>query len=188
MVFLLTPDIGEFIEEAKEKSVTAITLLSNRKKLSRAQRRRHPERAACLCGALVRSSRPARLGRHLEWQYARADHAIFPPSHARSFRDLRSKIHSGERECSKTDIIKFLTETYAGDRWYQEPTVMPHLHRLRGRGRCGRRLLEHGRSPTAYATSLRYPVAAMEFCRSQYTRWPGRGFGDRQVRGYELTR
>jgi hypothetical protein len=78
MVFLLTPDIGEFIEEAKEKSVTAITLLSNRKKLSRAQRRRHPERAACLCGALVRSSRPARLGRHLEWQYARADHAIFP--------------------------------------------------------------------------------------------------------------
>jgi len=36
MVSLLTPDVVEFIEEAKEKSVTAVTLLSNRKKLSRA--------------------------------------------------------------------------------------------------------------------------------------------------------
>jgi hypothetical protein len=165
MVFLLTPDIGEFIEEAKEKSVTAITLLSNRKKLSRAQRRRHPERAACLCGA-----RLSDLPDPLDWGGTWNGNTpapitpFFPPSHARSFRDLRSKIHSGERECSKTDIIKFITETYAGDRWYQEPTLMPHLHRLRGRG------------------------AAMEFCRSQCTRWPGRGFGDRQVRGYELTR
>jgi hypothetical protein len=38
MVFLLTPDLPDFIEEAKEKSVTAVTLLSNRKKLSRAVR------------------------------------------------------------------------------------------------------------------------------------------------------
>jgi hypothetical protein len=36
MVSLLTPDVEDFIEEAKEKSVTAVTLLSNRKKLSRA--------------------------------------------------------------------------------------------------------------------------------------------------------
>jgi hypothetical protein len=36
MVSLLTPDVGHFIGEAKEKSVTAVTLLSNRKKLSRA--------------------------------------------------------------------------------------------------------------------------------------------------------
>lgn len=36
MVSLLTPDVRDFIEEAKGKSVTAVTLLSNRKKLSRA--------------------------------------------------------------------------------------------------------------------------------------------------------
>jgi hypothetical protein len=36
MVSLLTLDVWHFIEEAKKKSVTAVTLLSNRKKLSRA--------------------------------------------------------------------------------------------------------------------------------------------------------
>jgi hypothetical protein len=36
MVSLLTPDVRDFIGEAKEKSVTAVTFLSNRKKLSRA--------------------------------------------------------------------------------------------------------------------------------------------------------
>jgi hypothetical protein len=36
MVSLLMADVGDFIGEAKEKSVTAVTLLSNRKKLSRA--------------------------------------------------------------------------------------------------------------------------------------------------------
>jgi hypothetical protein len=34
MVSLLMSDVGDFIGEAKEKAVTAVTLLSNRKKLS----------------------------------------------------------------------------------------------------------------------------------------------------------
>jgi hypothetical protein len=79
------------------------------------------------------------------WQFGNTPGMItpyFPPAHgyAQPFRSLTSKIDTGElsgkqvdwgawaANVSKGDIIKFITEAYAGNDWYEDPNVMPHLY------------------------------------------------------------
>jgi hypothetical protein len=95
----------------------------------------------------------------------RALHHFLPAGPLNPFYSLVSQIKSGELQgkkvdwgawaanVSKSDIIKFITEAYAGNSWYEDPNLMPHLYQ---------RLQEVLKIVQALPETERFPLVALE--------------------------